>query len=339
MDQSTPTRHAQVSVLSCFPPSVGRDVAIAVVKALGASLANPDNRSLLCTDREVTWTMEVLSYGLTLPLDGDTVRLCVGIYLDWLMALVSKRDSIPPPISREPNVYAQKIVKHLYSLFLPRSDQMNPVYPSLCQQVLCAVQSLARESPLMTKETWETLLHFLLRINHTILAPPTPAGGISDLSMAVLLEVWLLSCSHWFPSHSLWQTCRQMLSSWRHQPVVVQQWTRIVSALTSRLLQLTFGPTFPHFKVPDEDAALIPTDMDDVRIPHTCSPVDLCGSTFHASTPLSQEGMFIEDEGELPAIFFRAMRGVSTLVDAFLGVSIMNKEPTEQLLPNTGMHI
>lgn len=144
--------------------------------------------------------------------------------------------------------------------------------------------------------------------------------------MEVLFEVWILSCSRCFPSSSLWQTCRQMVSSWRHQPAVVEQWSRVVAALTSRfeqthnrlwlncvwqqlqnthgevlmyscwavlflvkcsysivlhypatlccynvlrLLQQTFGPSFPHFKVPDGDAALIPAEMDDKQIQQT----------------------------------------------------------------------
>lgn len=57
---------------------------------------------------------------------------------------------------------------------------------------------------------------------------------LSDLSMAVLFDVWLLSCSRCFPSHSLWLRGRQMLSSWRHQPEVVEQWSRVITALTSR---------------------------------------------------------------------------------------------------------
>lgn len=67
--------------------------------------------------------MEVLCYGLTLPLDGDTVKLCVDVYTDWIMALVSPRDSIPQPIIREPNLYVQTILKHLHNLFLPRCVQ------------------------------------------------------------------------------------------------------------------------------------------------------------------------------------------------------------------------
>ncbi|XP_076602988.1 ral GTPase-activating protein subunit beta isoform X2 [Chaetodon auriga] len=348
MDQSLSSGQGHVSVLSCFPPSVGRDVVVATVKPLGAGLGKPDTRSLLHTDRQVKWTMEVLCYGLTLPLDGDTVKVCVDIYTDWMMVLVSLRDSIPPPISREPNLYVQKILRHLYTLFMPRSEHVSPVYLSLCQQVLCAVQSLARESTLMSRDTWETLLHFLLRINHAMTAQPTTTGSVSeqlsDLSMAVLFEVWLLSCSRCFPSRSLWLTGRQMLSRWRHQPAVVEQWNRVISALTSRLLLLTFGPSFPHFKVPDEDAALIPADMDDERVPHTwfrflhlfSNPVDVSRQVVVCSTPSSQEEA-LRGDSQLADIFFKAMRGISTLVDAFLGVTVVNKEPTEQLLPHAGL--
>ncbi|XP_027858212.1 ral GTPase-activating protein subunit beta isoform X2 [Xiphophorus couchianus] len=324
----------QVSVLSIFPPSVGRDVAVAVVKPLAAGLGNPGTRSLLRTDWQVKWTMEVLCYGLTLPSNRDTVKLCVDVYTDWMMALVSQKSSTPPPISRDPNLYVQRILRHLYILFLPRSGQVSPVYLSLCQQVLSSVQSLARESSVISSETWQALLHFLLRINHTLLAPPTPAGGLSDLSVAVLLEVWLLACSRCFPCRSLWQTFRQMFSSWRHQPAVVEQWSQVAAGLTSRLLPQMFGPSFPPFKVPDEDASLVPPDMEGERISHTwfkflhlfSNPVDLIGPAAGSS---------LDEDVQLPGIFFRAMRSVSDLVDAFLGVTERTSEQTEHLLPNT----
>ncbi|TKS65283.1 Ral GTPase-activating protein subunit beta p170 [Collichthys lucidus] len=333
MDQSPPGGCGHVSVLRCFPASVGRDVAVAVVKALGVCLGNPDTQSLLQTDRQVKWTMEVLCYGLTLPLDGDTVKLCVDVYTDWLMALVYQRDSIPPPISREPNLYIQKILQHLDSLFMPRSDRLSPVYLSLCQQVLCAVQSLARESHVMNRDTWETLLHFLLRINHAMLVSPTSTGGVSEqlsvLSVVVLFEVWLLSCSRCFPSRSLWLKARQMLCSWRREPVVTEQWSRVIAALTSRLLSVTFGPAFPHFKVPAEDAVLIPADLDDQRVSHTWfrflhllgNPVDLSRQSPSTWDEASKV------DNQLPKIFFRAMRAISTLVDAFLGASLDHGGP------------
>ncbi|XP_015257954.1 PREDICTED: ral GTPase-activating protein subunit beta-like [Cyprinodon variegatus] len=334
-----------VSVLTCFPSSVGRDVAVAVVKPLAAGLGNPGTRSLLRTDRQVKWTMEVLCYGLTLPLDRDIVRLCVDVYTDWMMALVSQRSSTPPPISRDPNLYVQKILRHLHVLFLPRSDQVGPVYLSLCKQVLCSVQSLARVSSLMSKETWETLLHFLLRINHAMLAPPTSAGSVSDQSMAVLLEVWLLACSRCFPSRSLWTACRQMVSSCRHQPAVVEQWSRAVAALTSRLLPQIYGPSFPLFHVPEEDAALVPTDMEDKHLSHTwfqflhmfSNPVDLISPSATSSTSSSQDEASEKGDHQLPGIFFRAMRLVAELVNAFLGVTIRSSEEVDHLLSNRGL--
>lgn len=64
--------------------------------------------------------MEVVCYGLTLPLDGDTVKYCVDVYTDWIMALVLPKDSIPLPVIKEPNLYVQSILKHLQNLFVPR---------------------------------------------------------------------------------------------------------------------------------------------------------------------------------------------------------------------------
>ena len=59
----------------------------------------------------------------------------------------------------------------------------------LCQQVLTAVLKLARESGSgMARETWEVLLLFLLRINDTLLAPPT-VGGQSIRTDAIRLPL------------------------------------------------------------------------------------------------------------------------------------------------------
>ena len=63
--------------------------------------------------------MEVLCYGLTLPLDGDTVKLCVDVYTDWIMALVSPRGSTPHPFVQEPNLYDQTTFKQLHNTFPP----------------------------------------------------------------------------------------------------------------------------------------------------------------------------------------------------------------------------
>uniref|UniRef100_A0A8C1KEQ1 Ral GTPase-activating protein subunit beta n=1 Tax=Cyprinus carpio TaxID=7962 RepID=A0A8C1KEQ1_CYPCA len=329
-----------LSVLHTYPPGVGRDVANAVVRPLGGA----PSECLLKTDKEVKWTMEVLCYGLTLPLDGDTVKLCVDVYTDWMMALVSPRDSIPQPIIKEPNLYVQTILKHLHNLFLPRPEHFSLVHFKLCQQVLSAVQKLARDSSGMARETWEVLLLFLLRINDTLLAPPTVGGGIAEKLaeklISVLFEVWFLACTRCFPTPPYWKTAREMLANWRHHPPVVEQWSKVIAALTSRLLRFMYGPSFPPFKVPEEDASLIPAEMDNDCVSQTwyrflhmlSNPVDLSNPVIVSSTPKFQEqllgGNSVPHEviqhpclKQLPQIFFRAMRGVSCLVDAFLGIS------------------
>uniref|UniRef100_A0AAY4EUX0 Ral GTPase-activating protein subunit beta n=1 Tax=Denticeps clupeoides TaxID=299321 RepID=A0AAY4EUX0_9TELE len=333
-----------LSVLHSYPPAVGRDVANAVVRPLGINLGAAGSESFLKTDKEVKWTMEVLCYGLTLPLDGDTVKLCVDVYTDWIMALVSPRDSIPQPIIKEPNLYVQTILKHLHNLFLPRPEHYSPMHFRLCQQVLCAVQKLARDSSSMARDTWEVLLLFLLRINDTMLAPPTVGGGIAEKLaeklISVLFEVWFLACTRCFPTPPYWKTAREMLANWRHHPPVVEQWSKVIAALTSRLLKFTYGPSFPPFKVPEEDANLIPAEMDHDCVAQTwfrflhmlSNPVDLSNPVIVSSTPKFQEQLLgvsgVPQEvvqhpclKQLPQIFFRAMRGISCLVDAFLGIS------------------
>uniref|UniRef100_A0A667ZDS2 Ral GTPase-activating protein subunit beta n=1 Tax=Myripristis murdjan TaxID=586833 RepID=A0A667ZDS2_9TELE len=333
-----------LSVLHTYPASVGTEVANAVVKPLGTAVSPVATENILKTDKEVKWTMEVLCYGLTLPLEGDTVKLCVDVYTDWMMALVSPRDSMPQPVVKEPNLYVQTILKHLYNVFVPRPEQHSLNHIRLCQQVLTAVQKLARESVSMVRETWEVLLLFLLRINDTLLAPPTIGVGVAeklaDKLMAVLFEVWLLACARCFPTPPYWKTAREMLANWRHHPPVVEQWSRVACALTSRLLRFTHGPSFPPFKVPDEDANLIPVEMDNDCVAQTwyrflhmlSNPVDLSNPAIVSTTPKFQE-QFLNSSGiphevvlhpclkQLPQIFFRAMRGVSCLVDAFLGIS------------------
>ncbi|XP_012866160.1 PREDICTED: ral GTPase-activating protein subunit beta [Dipodomys ordii] len=163
----------------------------------------------------------------------------------------------------------------------------------LCLQVLRAIQKLARESSIMARETWEVLLLFLLQINDILLAPPT-----------------------------------------------VQEMDLVVFIRFSRLLRFTYGPSFPPFKVPDEDASLIPPEMDNECVAQTwfrflhmlSNPVDLSNPAIISSTPKFQE-QFLNVSGipqelnqypclkHLPQIFFRAMRGISCLVDAFLGIS------------------
>jgi hypothetical protein len=48
----------------------------------------------------------------------------------------------------------------------------------MCHRVLRTIESVAKESAMLTRDTWETLLKFLLAANDSLLSPPTEKGKI-----------------------------------------------------------------------------------------------------------------------------------------------------------------
>ena len=65
--------------------------------------------------------MEVLCYGLTLPLiEYDTVKGSVSIYIDWLSVASSPKANVPPPIVADPLPYIRMMISHLENLFMPK---------------------------------------------------------------------------------------------------------------------------------------------------------------------------------------------------------------------------
>lgn len=46
-----------------------------------------------------------------------------------------------------------------------------------CHRVLRAIKDLATKSSILTRDTWETLLKFLLAANDSLLSPPTEKGN------------------------------------------------------------------------------------------------------------------------------------------------------------------
>ncbi|CAH1262037.1 RALGAPB [Branchiostoma lanceolatum] len=336
------------SVLHTFPEGVGREVSCSVVRHLshGLSHGGGEDGQKLDSEQQVNWTMEVLCYGLTLPLsDHETIRDCVNVYSDWLTVLTTPKTSVPRPILEEPNKYAQRMFKHLHNLFLPRSEGNTYVDKQalMCHRILRTSQTIAKESPIMTQQTWEGLLLFLLGVNDTLLAPPTAQGSIADQLcdrlVSVLFEIWLVACARCFPSPPLWKTLREMCITWRHHAAMVDQWNRFNVLLTSKVLKIMYGPEFPELKIAEEDIPMVPADMQSECVVQTWfrflhvlgNPVDLSNPNVISQTPRFTHMAMISDVvidpshhpclKRLPAIFLRAMKGVSGLVDAFLGMS------------------
>ncbi|XP_034123221.1 ral GTPase-activating protein subunit beta isoform X7 [Drosophila guanche] len=351
------------SVLNKFPASAGREVVVSVVKQLGTNLGITQNAepSHLVKDEEVKWCMDVICFGLSLPLqEHETIKDCVNVYCEWLTALHPQpRISVPKPICEDANLYARQIINHFHNLFVPRQGESADTIKRqavLCHRVLRTLQQTAQISQLMDRQTWDTLLLFLLAINEILLAPPTVKDDVGDQLcervLSVLFEVWLLACVRSFPSPSMWKTLQESCSMWRHRVALVDQWNRVNLALTSRLLEFSYGPAFPQLKNADEDGQLIPVGMSNDCVAQTWyrflrmigNPTALCSPHIISKSSHFVQWALTHEKGaethqhpclqQLPQIFLNAMKGISSQVDAFLGVYQPPPQQSENVVTN-----
>lgn len=123
----------------------------------------------------------------------------------------------------------------------------------LCHRVLRTLQNTVQSTQIMTRETWEDLLLFLLAINDVLLAPPTVKDDVGDQLcervLSVLFEIWLLACVRCFPAPSLWKTLHKSCQMWRHRIALIEQWNRVNLALTAKLLDFMYGSSFPELRI------------------------------------------------------------------------------------------
>ncbi|KAI0229355.1 Ral GTPase-activating protein subunit beta [Lamellibrachia satsuma] len=213
VQQQIQTDTTNISVLTNFPDVVGKEVANSVVKSLAQNLslsaANNEEPSNLSSPGAVKWTMQVLCYGLNLPLtELETVKDCVNVYCEWFSALSAPHLCVPRPVIDDPNPYVRDMLHHLYNLFVPRPYEaaITPVPTTtgkvppanqqaanigldlvnrqtiLCHRVLRMIQSTVTESNVMTQETWDSLLKVLTRHQRHIACPPNcqrrPGGSV-----------------------------------------------------------------------------------------------------------------------------------------------------------------
>ena len=193
----------------------------------------------------------------------------------------------------------------------------------------------------MEKETWDSLLSFLLAINDALLAPPAVKEDVGDQLcervLGVLYEIWLIACVKSFPGPTLWKTFQEMCMNWRHRTGLIVQWNRVNVALLARQLQFMYGGKIPQLIIPKEDAELVPEQMTRECIAQAAyrflnslgNPVDLskpekiCQTQQFFQYAISSDSVIDPTHHpclhSLPDIFFRAMKGISAMVDAYLG--------------------
>ncbi|XP_071524659.1 ral GTPase-activating protein subunit beta isoform X3 [Panulirus ornatus] len=178
-----------------------------------------------------------------------------------------------------------------------------------------------------------------LSLNFTGDVPEDAGEQLCERVLSVLFETWLLACARCFPPPPLWNALRESCQRWRHRAGLIDQWNRINFALTRKLIGFMYGPSFPEIVISaEDDLNIIPASMSRdciaqvwYRILHIIgNPVDLSRHTVISKTPAFlkyaiSSALVIEPSQHpclqmLPSIFLSAMKGVSGLVDAFLGV-------------------
>lgn len=335
------------SVLEKFGIPISKEVTPLIVRQLASNLGitNVAETSPLTTDKEVQWSMEFLCFGLSLPLtEHDTIKDCVNVYCKWLTALLPVPViCVPQPVVDDPNVYARKIVNHLYYLFTSKKEEGSETINQavLCHRVLRTLKDIAHESKILDRETWESFLIFLLAINDSLLSPPSIKDDLADqlgeTTLGVLLEMWLIACAQSFPSPSLWKTLRECCMNWRHRTALIDQWNRINTILTSKILLFMYGTNVMEKKLDQKDAHLANLN-NDIVAQSWFRFLNTIGNPVCLTKPevISQTSKFLQcsiaenvmmDPSQhpclqvLPNIFCKAMKGIASQVDDFLGLN------------------
>lgn len=243
--------------LNAYPAHAGKDVVNIVLKSLTDPPRAKDLPVSLITHDQVKWTMDVISYGLTLPLsEHKLMHLCVDVYDSWLSAIHEPKKSVPKPVKETPDIYVQTIFQQLSEVFTPRRELVGSVgvilssstvqlhldnQAVLCKRVLSIFhQAITDSRTKMSRETWDCLLLCLLRTNHIILSPPPEpnsiAANLKAMPVHVLFEAWLRASSTCFPRPQLWKSLHELCCQWRHHGILANQWTRLSYTLTYQVI-------------------------------------------------------------------------------------------------------
>jgi len=343
------------SVLNRFPPGVGRDVAVGIIKSLVHQKSA--SKEFFSSEKDLEWTMDVICFGLSMPLrdmELETIKNCVYLYLDWSSIFSSKpKPGIPCQIVNNKEYYFAKMLKHLANMFIPRDSSTTKYQNKFCSRILSDLKSLIQEGNL-GKSSSEDTLRFYLGISGHLLSSPPMKGGLADMLcehlINSLITVWLhISCHH-FPSPTLWCTLQEMLLSWRHHHILIIQWNKLTYVLTCKVLGILFGP---HYSLPllykndPTEPIILPNNMSDdiavqcwFRFLHCIgNPVDLTNvekisntndfvlfGLEHGQDPTSHPSL-----KSLPQSFVKSMQGVSVLVKMFLGASAFKESRTSSM--------
>jgi len=352
-----------ISVLNCYPPNVGLEVAKSVIKSLSSNLSELSENGktemeILCLDSvsQVDWTMEVMCFALTLSLNEfETLKDSVRVYISWLSTgLPNSNVNLPTPIRLNSLHYIRKMIGHLENLFVPRNEGPNGNQLALCIQVLTAINGLTKNSTMLDRLTMETIILFILKVSDTVLTPFKPnclSEQLCEQLMHSFFSILISACVNCFPTPPMWKTISTLFRRWKHHLAVIEWWSKISVVISSKVLMFMQGPDILELKVTEKDLELFPNDFTGevliqtwFRILHLIGdPSNFCDKNsmvkYHNKESIDE--VFNSDSStdssgqSVSLIFLKAMKGISTIADAFLGIKEASRFEVEFADPSS----
>nr|CAH8840703.1 unnamed protein product [Trichobilharzia regenti] len=163
--------------------------------------------------------------------------------------------------------------------------------------------------------------------------PAAILEATSDCVSTLLFNTWLNACNNCFPKPQLWAAFRECSKVWRHHYAFIRQWSRVSVALSINLLGIMNKSVDMNAFIPLVKS--IPCDMPNenvkeawIRILYLIgNPVDLSHERLICNTPIFEEYKKYSHNDRvrwtcvyLPYIYHQALRGLSMIVDGFLGI-------------------
>ncbi|CAH8524082.1 unnamed protein product [Heterobilharzia americana] len=149
----------------------------------------------------------------------------------------------------------------------------------------------------------------------------------------MLFSTWLKACIYCFPKPQLWIAFKECAKVWRHHYAFIQHWSRLSVELSIALLGIiNKNIEIPAF-IPSTQS--IPSDMPNENVKEAWirtlyligNPVDLSHERVICNTPIFEEYKKYSHYDRirwtclyLPYIYHQALRGLSMIVDGFLGI-------------------
>ena len=236
-----------------FPRTEARQVVVSLLNSL--TVPGPG----LDCEAEVSWSLEVMKYGLRLSPCDSTVTACADLYCSWLSVLLPANTTntntntsttsirIPEAVSMDPNQLGRLMLRQVYGLFTKVDTQhLCSALETTCLSVLHLLEDLGRHCHHLEAETVSCLLELLLGVSDLVLSQPGPTSALSQSVISVLWHSWLAAASlSQFPCPALWSSLARLARGWRHRLEVVEHWAATNTALLSLQLARLYGPTFP----------------------------------------------------------------------------------------------